>query len=385
MTMGITSPTSTTGQILKDGTAVISFDANNNATFAGTVVSNTPLGMRNRIINGDMRIDQRNAGASVTPTTSQYTLDRWQAFLPEVASKFSVQQSSTAPNSFINSLLVTSTSAYSVGASERFGIRQMIEGLNVSDLAWGTANAQTVTLSFWVRSSLTGTFGGAISNNANDRSYPFSYTISTANTWEQKTITVAGDTTGTWLTTNGMGMRIIFGLGVGSTYSGTAGTWASANYASATGATSVVATNGATLYITGVQLEVGSTATPFERRMYGNELVLCQRYFCKTFSIDTAPANNAGSTGALKGATRHGSSSEPSANWKFPVSMRTNPTVTLYNTGSGTAGQWSADGTSTSSANARSQWIGTEGCAMDNTGNAFNNISNIQASATAEL
>jgi hypothetical protein len=175
------------------------------------------------------------------------------------------------------------------------------------------------------------------------------------------------------------------GLGVGTTYSGTAGAWVGSALLGATGAVSVVGTSGATFYITGVQLEQNTVATPFERRLYGQELANCQRYFCKTFEIGTAPGNNITSIGSLKGATRNGSSSEPSANWKFPISMRTDPTVTLYNTGSGTAGQWSADGTATSSSTARSQWIGTEGCAMDNTGNAFNYTSNIQASATAEL
>jgi hypothetical protein len=291
----------------------------------------SPYVLKNRIINGDMRIDQRNAGASVTPTTSQYTLDRWQAFLPDVISKFSVQQSSTAPNGFINSLLVTSTSAYSVGASERFAIRQLIEGLNVSDLAWGTANAQTVTLSFWVRSSLTGTFGGAISNNANDRSYPFSYTISTANTWEQKTITVAGDTTGTWLTTNGMGMRIIFGLGVGSTYSGTAGTWASANYVSATGATSVVGTNGATFYITGVQLEQNTSATPFERRLYNQELANCQRYYYKLQATGSA---------SFFGSSFNNTTTGAQGLSPLPVQMRVAPTALEQ---SGTAGDYSVN------------------------------------------
>jgi hypothetical protein len=126
---------------------------------------------------------------------------------------------------------------------------------------------------------LTGTFGGALTNSAETRSYPFSYTISAANTWEQKTITVAGDTSGTWLTTNGVGIKVIWGLGVGSTYSGTAGAWAGSAYYSATGATSVIATNGATFYITGVQLEKGSTATSFDYRPYGTELALCQRYY----------------------------------------------------------------------------------------------------------
>jgi hypothetical protein len=234
-------------------------------------------GFKNRIINGAMVIDQRNAGASVTPTDNTYTIDRWQYSLSQT-SKLTAQQSSTAATGFINSLLTTSSSAYSVGASDYFMINQRIEGLNTFDLSWGTASAKTVTLSFWVRSSLTGTFGGAINNASNDRSYPFTYTINSANTFEQKSITIAGDTGGTWLTTNGVGMTIRFGLGVGSTYSGTAGAWAAAGYFSATGATSVVSTNGATWYVTGVQLEKGSTATSFDYRPYGTELQLCQRY-----------------------------------------------------------------------------------------------------------
>lgn len=240
---------------------------------------------KNRIINGAMQIDQRNAGASVTPTVAGYTLDRWRAALSQT-SKYSVQQSSTAPSGFTNSALITSLSAYTVGASESFRFEQFVEGFNASDLGWGTASAQTVTLSFWVRSSLTGTFGGAFLNSAENRSYPFSYTISSANTWEQKTVTVAGDTSGTWLTNNGIGIRVSFSLGAGSTVSGTAGSWSGNFYTSATGATSVVGTNGATFYITGVQLEKGSTATSFDYRPYGTELALCQRY-CVVYGGDS--------------------------------------------------------------------------------------------------
>jgi hypothetical protein len=249
------------------------------------------LGFKNRIINGAMVIDQRNAGASVTPTTTGYTLDRWRAGIT-VGSKFSVQQSSTAPNGFTKSALITSLSAYSVSSGDILSFQQFIEGNNTADLGWGTASAATVTLSFWVRSSLTGTFGGALSNNDANRSYPFTYTISAANTWEQKSITIAGDTSGTWETGNLIGIQIRFGLGVGSTYSGTAGAWSGSNFFSATGATSVVGTNGATFYITGVQLEKGSTATSFDYRPYGTELALCQRYYQKTLS--TGVGNNFG-------------------------------------------------------------------------------------------
>ena len=243
----------------------------------------TGFGFKNRIINGAMVIDQRNAGASVTNVASAYTyaLDRWSYFSTQ-ASKFTIQQNAgsvTPPAGFSNYLGVTSSSAYSIVSGDLIGLRQAIEGFNVSDLAWGTANASPVTLSFKVYSSLTGTFGGSVQNNAQNRSYPFTYTISSANTWTTVSITIAGDTSGTWLTTNGLGIAVWFNLGSGSTYSGTAGSWASANYVGATGQTSVVGTNGATFYITGVQLEKGSTATSFDYRPYGTELALCQRYY----------------------------------------------------------------------------------------------------------
>jgi hypothetical protein len=243
------------------------------------------FGMRNRIINGAMMIDQRNAGASVAPTTAQYLVDRWQ-LIPSQASKLSFAQNAnlvTPPSGFKNYSGFVSASAYAVTSTDYFLFSQKIEGFNTADLAWGTAGAQTITLSFWVRSSLTGTFGFVLRNNAGNRVYPASYTISSANTWEQKTVTIAGDTTGTWLTDNGIGIEIDFGLGVGSSFNQTAGFWTTSGLG-VTGATSVVGTSGATFYITGVQLEKGTTATSFDYRPYGTELALCQRYF---FNIQT--------------------------------------------------------------------------------------------------
>ena len=267
----------------------------------GNYLSSQPS-FRNLIINGDMRVNQR--GTSVT--SSGYTVDRW-GYYGNLASKATVAGSSTAPPGYTNSLLATSSSAYSVAATDIFVLRQYIEGNNIAHLGWGTANAKTVTLSFWVRSSLTGTFGGVLKNAAEDRCYPYSYTISSANTWEQKSITIAGDTTGTWGTGNGSGIQLTFGLGVGTTYSGTAGAWSGTNYlASATGATSVVGTNGATFYVTGVQLEVGSGASDFEFLPIDIQLRRCQRYFYKGLVICVA-------TGAI-GLT---------PNRTYPVYLRT--------------------------------------------------------------
>lgn len=239
------------------------------------------FGMRNRIINGDMRIDQRNAGASVTPTDGPYHLDRWKYFVSQ-ASKFTAQQNSgavTPPVGFTKYLGTTSSSSYSLGAGDYFLTTQVVEGVNISDLNWGTANASPITLSFWVRSSLTGTFGGAVTNSTTNYSYAFSYIITAANTWEYKTVVIAGPTSGTWSTDNGSGLALRFSLGAGSNYSAAAGSWVGSNLVSCTGATSVVSTSGATLYITGVQLEKGTLATPFEYRPYGTELALCQRYY----------------------------------------------------------------------------------------------------------
>ena len=301
-------------------------------TYNGSVASeySVPVtGFKNRVINGAMVIDQRNAGASKTITDTSaatYTLDRWFAYGSQ-ASKFSVQQNAgsvTPPAGFINYAGITSLSAYSVGASELFQFCQRIEGLNFTDLAWGTANAKTVTLSFQVYSSLTGTFGGALLNSAGNRSYPFSYSIPVANTWTTISIPIAGDTSGTWLTTNGTAVNVNFSLGTGSSLSGASGSWAASAYFSATGATSVVGTNGATFYITGVQLEKGSTATSFDYRPYGTELALCQRYYHKW--VPVSPRSYCSTTNAIGASNTYGS-------YRLPVTMRTTPTLTTSGTG----------------------------------------------------
>jgi hypothetical protein len=258
----------------------------NDASTQNTSAFTGGFAFRNRIINGAMMIDQRNAGAAVT--TSAYTVDRFYCLQTGSTATFSVQQSTTVPTGFKNSLAFSVTAADgTLDATDRTVIYQAIEGLNCADLGWGAAGAATVTLSFLVRSSLTGTFGGAIRNGGGTRSYPFTYTISAANTWTTVSVTVAGDTTGTWATDNTSGIVISFGLGCGTTFSGSAGSWSGGNYFSATGAVSLTQTNSSNFYITGVQLEKGSTATSFDYRPYGTELALCQRYYYKI-----APGSN---------------------------------------------------------------------------------------------
>jgi hypothetical protein len=291
-------------------------------TLDGQFNSASSMGFKNRIINGAMVIDQRNAGASVTipATTVIYTLDRWFAYATQ-ASKFTIQQNAgsvTPPSGFSNYLgcTVGASANVTVGTTDTFTVRQYIEGFNTADLAWGTASAATVTLSFWVRSSLTGTFSGALANGGGNRSYPFTYTISSANTWEQKSVTIAGDTTGTWATNNTAGVNLYWNLGTGSTYSTTAGAWAAGNYVASTGSVSPITTNSATWYITGVQLEKGSTATSFDYRPYGTELALCQRYYYKI-------SGSAGRQGV--GYAKTTTTADVAVS--FPVTMRTNPSA----------------------------------------------------------
>jgi len=235
-------------------------------------------GNRNLIINGAMNVAQR--GTSAVTATANFPVDRFRVD-HSTDGAFTGEQSTDVPSDqgFTKSMKYQTTTAdSSLAANQYFYTRHIIEGLNSAHLMFGSSSAKTVTLSFWVKSSLTGTFGGSVWNDGFNRSYPYSYTISAANTWEKKTITITGDTSGTWLTTNGRGINIGWGLGLGSDYSGTAGAWAASGLLSVTGATSLIGTLNATWYITGVQLEVGDTATDFEHRTYADELIKCQRY-----------------------------------------------------------------------------------------------------------
>ena len=305
------------------------FSGTNGVTFPDSslqAAAASPYVLKNRIINGAMVIDQRNAGASVS-ANGAFPVDRFKV-VNSTDGTYTGQQTAITLAGFNYSTKVTiGTADTSLTSYQNLRIEQDIEGFNVADLNWGTANAKTVTLSFWVYSSLTGTFGGAILNSAQDRSYPFTYTISAANTWEYKTVTIAGDTTGTWLTTNGIGIMLSISLGASSSACGTAGSWAATTYYGATGQTQVIGTTGATFYITGVQLEQNTSATPFERRLYGQELANCQRYFQSSFPIGTAPAQNVAGNQLLFSAPLNNIVGGTS----FLVQMRTSPTITTYN------------------------------------------------------
>ena len=295
-----------------------------NALLAARTGTDSSIGMRNRIINGDMRIDQRNAGAIFNPPPNQgYSLDRWTTWLSQ--NTYSVQRNAgsvTPPPGFTNYLGVTVTSATTIGVSDYFGVGQKVEGYSIADLGWGAAGAQSATLSFWVRSSLTGNFGAVVRRGDGGQYYAFTYAISAANTWEYKTVTIPGPTSGSWDTSNGTGLFLLFGLGAGTNQTATSNnTWVSSGVLGASGAAPVVATNGATFYITGVQLEAGTVATPFERRPYGTELALCQRYYWQSETI---------SSGAVvfdvyQSATGYQFGGAAVA--RLPVDMRTTPTI----------------------------------------------------------
>lgn len=313
----------------------VAINGTNGVTFNdGTVQPSAAVG-KNRIINGNMAIDQRNSGSVTTPGNNVYTLDRWNAGLSQ-SSKYSVQQVVDAPSGFYNSIKATVLATVSLGATDYFMLKHKIEGYNVADLNFGTANPETITLSFWVKSSVTGTFGGGIQNSNESRGYAFNYTISSANTWEKKSVTLTGDTTGTWDKTNGTGLWLNLALGVGTTYSKSTGSWGSGPVLSATGATNLLATSSATIQFTGVQLEAGTTATPFEHLQYGQQLALCQRYFYTESQADAYHnlMNGFYASTILWIGVLH-----------LPVPLRASPTLTV-------SGSWQTSGASPNSSTA---------------------------------
>ena len=308
---------------------------------------------RNMVVNGSMAISQRGSSFTGFGAAVNYGIDRFANFHNSDGAFTISQETSVVPNDFTHALKIQTTTAdSSIAAGQRLIVFTRLEGNTVSHLNWGTSAAKTVTLSFYVRSSITGTHGGAFGNGSDDRNYPFTYTISSADTWERKTITVAGDTTGTWATGTGRSLQVVWGLGVGSTYSGSAGAWASGDINSATGATTgVLGTLNATWYLTGVQLEVGEKATAFEHRSFADEMYRCRRFFYKSFNYDTAPENGGASgvsfNGGLLGYCGSNNSGAYSGVLRFDPEMRTTPTVVTYGNSSGHWGRLSPTNTGT--------------------------------------
>lgn len=366
----------------------VAINGTNGITFNdGSLQPSAPVG-KNLIINGNMAINQRGS-ASYDITGAVYTLDRYRGSA-SIASKFSIAPGTTTPPAgFTNYLQVTSSAATTPGSTDSYSFFQRVEGSNIAHLDWGTTDAQTVTMSFWVRSTLTGTFGGKLQNSAQDRIYIFSYTIDAANTWEKKTITITGDTTGTWLTTTGVGLSINFSVGAGTGAEGTAGSWGTNNVPmQPTGSTNVVATSGATWQITGVQLEANTTATPFENLQYGTQLALCQRYYEKSY----ASGQNIGTAtfaGMLLSTFNQGVSTtgEIGTSINFKVRKRATPTVTPYDS-DGTSGKVTRTkigvGHTTNSTSLVEQ-VNDRGCLISSSGTSDANFIRFHFTATAEL
>jgi hypothetical protein len=356
-------------------------------------INGGPLaGSRNRIINGDMRIDQRNGGASVTVNSSAltYAVDRWAGFGMATAGVFTLNCSTTAPSNFTNSLAAVCTTADgTIAAGDRYCIDHRTEGFNVADFGFGSAAARTITLSFWVQSSLTGTYCVALINSAVDRSYVAEYTINAADTWEYKTITVAGNTSGTWLSDNGIGIAVRFTLATGTTFQTTANAWAAGNFnATANQVNWMSSSSSRTFRITGVQLEPGSVATPFERRSYGQELALCQRYFETSYPAGVAVGGASDASGSLMNVAINGTDYYSYGSFRFSVKKRSSPTVTFYNPITGTTGQFrgisdSSNGATTTIGFANDSGVGRVGCASANMTGSF--VYAFHYTASAEL
>lgn len=350
-------------------------------------------GFRNRIINGDMRIDQKNVGTAYTINgtgTFRHLDGNWQSSGASADGVFTVQQLTASPPTghthYVRNTVTTADA--SIGATQRYYTAHVFEGSNLKDFLLGTANAKTLTLSFWVRSSVTGSFSGNFANGAFNRSYPFSYTISSANTWEKETITLTGDTSGTWVTTTAAGMFLLFDLGSGTSNRGTAGAWTAAGLIGVTGAVSLISTLNATWDITGVQLEIGSQATEFEHRPDAVELRLCQRYFWKSMSATVAAVDNPNTgRGALTYFGNTAGVSNQGVWVQFPVEMRADPTITFFNAGA-TGSNWRNATDGANSGASSTQNIGGRGFIAINAqvaGDGAGERIEIHATASAEL
>lgn len=358
-------PANKAGDTFTGATTFANTTHNGSATFANTVtvaasgitfndtsaITTAPsgFGFKNRLINGAMRINQRQVANSSPIYDGVYPVDRWRAALYD-SSWFNYTQltGNAVPPGFTNAVQFTSTGNNTPPEYSFTTFQQKIEGNMIPDLAFGTANAKTLSLSFWTKSSLTGTFSGAIIGPAASRSYPFTYTITAANTWEYKTVVIPGYTSGgTWYTDIQAGLMLTFNLGTGSIGSGTANVWQSGSKLSATGTVNLSATSGASWAITGVQLEASPAATAFDWRPHTTELQLCQRYYCHSFADGVAPANAIPyqNNTMAGGMTTYGANNGYINQINFPVTMRDTPGfITFYSTSlpaSPTAGMWS--------------------------------------------
>ena len=299
---------------------------NEATTDTGTTISkltNPNQPFRNKIVNGDLSVDQRDGTATINGTGVTYNVDRFLGRGVASAGVFTLAQDTTSPDNFTSSIKATVTTAdSSIATGSSYRLQTNIEGINMADMNWGSSSARTAVLSFYVRSSVTGTFGLSVANGNFDRFRVFSYTIDSADTWERKIITVPGDTSGTWPTNNSLSVRLNWSLGIGTNVDGTAGSYGSSTAEGLQGQTNLIATNNATFFLTGVQFEVGEIATDFEHLPHDVQLTRCQRYLYKN-------TNNADGASASSMGMAYSTSAMQEAHFTFPCEMRTAPTCTL--------------------------------------------------------
>tara|TARA_R100001224_G_scaffold103354_1_gene76038 strand:+ start:26 stop:1132 length:1107 start_codon:yes stop_codon:yes gene_type:complete len=298
------------------------------------------LGIRkNKIINGGMTVSQRQTS---TTNSSAFVVDRFKAEITQMDELVqTLEQSSDAPDGFGKSIKITTTTPESsIASNEQFRIQTKLEGQDFQDLAYGTSAAKTITISFYVKASVTGTFGFTVyRDESTDRVITAPYTISSADTWEKKTITIPGDTAGAAITNdNSERFRLMWGLAAGANFNTASPSWgnySSANLLGGHVTNTLVTTNNATWQLSGVQLEVGSVATDFEHRSFAEELALCQRYY---FRFTTSVSGTHVAMGHQM------TSSAAKIVLPFPTSMRTRPTAVET---TGTASDYSVARTST--------------------------------------
>ena len=352
-------------------TTAVTVGSDQSVTFAQAANLPNTFGFKNRLINSAMVIDQRNAGAAVT-TGGANPVDRFAVNITSAGTYSGQQSTAVVPDGFTTSIGFTVTSSDgTLDATDNAYISQWIEGNNIADLGFGSASAKTITISFWVRGSVTGTYCVVLLNSSSNgtaapnRSYVAEYSISSANTWEYKTISILGDTSGTWHTGTGRGFHVRFGLSAGTSLQQVAGSWGTGNVVGSSNQTNIMATNGATFYITGVQLEKGSTATSFDYRPYGTELALCQRYYEKTLSQGTTSSTGQ-TSGALIAIAM--STTQMAAQWTFKQTKRTTPTLTLFSF-NGTSGAWASNSSNADFTVTQPWGVGDNGFArLDSTG-----------------
>lgn len=363
-----------------------------NAVLYGVASPPNSMGFRNRILNGDMRLDQRNAGASISVPggDGNYCLDRWRLQRGGGAGTMTVQQVTSAPTGFSHAIKFTVTGSSTPAAGDYYTVGQLLEGFNTADLAWGTASAQNITLSFWINSSVTGTYSASIYNwGGTSNAYPATFTVNAANTWEYKTVTIPGATSGTWPTNNTGSFYFRIDLGSGANFStATANAWNTSGLFRTNGSVNFISNASATLLMTGVQLEAGSVATPFERIDYGRQLAMCQRYYEKSYDIGTAPGTGTTTsrvtTAGNAGATTTGYI-EGYLGWK--VNKRGAPTVTIYDM-AGASGKCTRLSTGIGTSNNQTVATSVEGetgCSVFSSGSASGNCLQLHYTASSEL